>query len=31
MNKYMFETKYCGYVEVGVFTNDGYKVIDRTW
>ena len=31
MNKYMLETKYCCYVEVGMFTNGGYKIIDRTW
>lgn len=31
MAMYMTETRYCCYVEVGVYTNNGYKIIDRTW
>ena len=31
MNKYISETRYNYYVEIGQFLNDGYRVIDRTW
>lgn len=31
MDCYIRETRYCCYVEVGMYTAKGYKVIDRTW
>lgn len=31
MEMYIKEIKICCYVEVGMYTNKGYKIIDRTW